>query len=229
MLTVGGHRTPGVLIRPVVSSSACSAAQITQQNTTAANCFNPNQQAGSTNGTYMWSNYAGNRYGSGTAATTFWQTGKLVTTNAKEMEFLKAEAHIRLGNPALAATIINAQGRTSTTGGNLPALTVNGPPQSTADEIRSCVPKRKDGTCGDLFDALKYEKRLELYGLEVIIPWADARGWGILLPGSVCMLAIPNREFDAIGLGPQKYTFGGNNPGSVGRGPAASGATCTDP
>jgi hypothetical protein len=177
----------------------------------------------------MWSNYAGARFGTGTAATDHWRAGQLATTNAKEMEFLKAEAHIRLGNLATAATIINAQGRTSSTGGNLPALTTAGPPQSTPEEIRSCVPKRKDGTCGDLFDALKYEKRVELYGLEAIIPYADARGWGLMIPGSICMLAIPNRETEAIGRGDLNYTFGGNNPGSVGRPPAASGATCTDP
>jgi hypothetical protein len=226
-LLTGGHKTPGVLIRPVISTTACSAAQRTAQNASAANCFNPNQQFSSSQGTYMWSNYAGNRYGAGLASTDYWRTGRLVTTNAKEMEFLKAEAYIRLGQPALAVAIINAQGRV--TNGKLPALTVNGPPQSTAEELRTCVPKRKDGTCGDLFDALRYEKRLELYGLEALIPWADARGWGLMVNGSICMLAIPNRETDAIGRADMNYTFGGNTPGSVGLGPAASGATCTDP
>lgn len=225
-LVTGGHKVPGVLIRPVISVNPCSSAQRTQQNASAANCFNPNQQFSSTNGTYMWSNYAGHRYGGGTASTLYWESGRLATTSAEEMAFLRAEAHLRLGNPQMAADLINAQGRVSD--GKLPPLTVLGPPQSTPEEIRTCVPKRKDGTCGDLFDALKYEKRLELYGLEVLIPFADARGWGLLVPGSICMLAIPNRETDAIGRADLNYTFGGNSPGSVGQGPAASGATCTD-
>ena len=231
-LTMGGHRTPGSLIRPVISSLTCTSTMLAAQpGTNAATCFRPLQEFGTVGGlSYMFSNYMGYRYG--TAGADHWYTGRLVTTNAKEMEFLKAEAHFHKGNKAQTVAIINAQGRTkprTAQGGELPAVTLAGPPQSTPEEQRTCVPKRKDGTCGDLFDALKYEKRLELYGLEAIIPFADARGWGLMLEGSICNLAIPNRETDAIGRGDLNYTFGGNAPGSVGRGPAASGAICSDP
>jgi hypothetical protein len=224
--SAAGYKVAGTYFRVIVQTSSttiCTAQELIDRASvgegTAATCWKASQSFTANNGTYMWSIYAGNKY-----STTYWQTGTLNSVTAKEMNFLQAEAQIRLGHPELAFPIINLQGRTTV--GLLPALTINGPPQGTATEIRSCVPKRADGTCGNLLDALMYEKRIEMSGTEAIIMWADARGWGMLLPGSWCNVPIPNRETQALGL--PSYTFGGDSPGSVGQGPALSGASCTD-
>ena len=140
-----------------------------------------------------------------------------------EVEMLKAEAYIRLNNPAAALPFIN---RTRVANGNLPPVDLNGPPKSTPEEIAGCVPRRYDGTCGDLWDALIYEKRIETFGTHGLIPWADGRGWGCLLEGTLTELPIPARQLDLMneaaieaGLPPVPlYTFGGR-PGERGSAP----------
>ena len=139
----------------------------------------------------------------------------------KEMNFLRAEANYRLGNLQTAADIINAQGRVDI--GGLDPVTVAG-----TGSLPTCIPRTFDtGACGDLWDALMYEKRIETFGTEPMIPWADARGWGLMTEeGTICQLAPPGRELEVIGM--TYYTFGGNAIGSVGRAPAMSGAKCSD-
>jgi hypothetical protein len=122
-----------------------------------------------------------------------------------EMDFIRAEALFRLGRKAEAAAIIN---KTRVANGKLPEVTVDGPPAG-----RACVPKKDDGTCGDLWDALMYEKRLETYGLEPIIPFADRRGWGLLMKGSLIHFPVTGRELQT--LGKPVYTYGGDLPGSA--------------
>jgi hypothetical protein len=122
-----------------------------------------------------------------------------------EMDFLLAEAHMRSNPPDLAAAvqIIN---RTRETNGELRPVTTAGVPVTS-----DCVPRRWDGTCGDLWDALVYEKRLETYG--TAIAFFDARGWGCLLEGTPTQLPIPSTQLDIMRK--PSYTFGGN-PGQVG-------------
>ena len=144
-----------------------------------------------------------------------------ISLTVDEMNLLRAEAEWRAGRFASAAALINIS---RTRDDALPALTctgavgseVCGPPQATPAEIASCVPKRWDGTCGDLRDALMYEKRVQLYGREGIIPWADLRGWGCLLEGTPLHLPVPAKDLDLLGL--PRYTFGGN-PGAPGSAP----------
>jgi hypothetical protein len=62
-----------------------------------------------------------------------------------------------------------------------------------------------------------YEKRIETFGSHGLIPWADGRGWGCLLPGTVTELPIPARQLDL--MDEPNYTFGGN-PGQRGSAPA---------
>ena len=130
-----------------------------------------------------------------------------------EVDFLKAEALIRLNRAAEALPIINQRRETN---GGLPPVTIDGPPQTTAEEIASCVPKRYDGSCGDLWDAFMYEKRIETFGLHGVIPWADGRGWGCLLAGTLTELPIPARQLDLLEL--PNYSFGGS-PGQRGSAP----------
>lgn len=140
-----------------------------------------------------------------------------IVLTVNEMNLLKAEALIRLGRAAEAVDIINTT-RTQIIGPgpNLAPVSLTGTtsPSSTAAEIAACVPKRADGTCGDLFDALIYEKRLLTYGYDALTAFADMRGWGCLVPGTPLQLPVPADQL--ILMGKPVYTFGGNPAGDAG-------------
>jgi hypothetical protein len=78
------------------------------------------------------------------------------------------------------------------------------------------VPQRVDGSCGGLWDALIYEKRLLTYGYDPMTAFSDMRGWGCLEAGTP--LHIPVGEDQLQLLGVPKYTFGGR-PGQPGNAP----------
>jgi hypothetical protein len=144
-------------------------------------------------------------------------TRQHVVLTVAEMNMLKAEAFIRLGREQEAADIINVT-RTAPIGAgpNLAPVTVNGTvgPSATPAEIAACVPKRTDGTCGDLWDALIYEKRLITYGYDALTAFADMRGWGCLAQGTPLQLPVPADQLILMGL--PVYTFGGTGPSSAG-------------
>ncbi len=131
-----------------------------------------------------------------------------------EIRLLAAEGYLRLGNVAQAAVLIDS----SRVGvGKLPSLVaagitdtltpvpgVNGVPGSN-----SCVPRVPDSApappaapyrkskCGNIWDALKWEYRMETayagYGT-----WFFAgRGWGDLPQGTALNWPVPNQEMDA--------------------------------
>lgn len=154
-------------------------------------------------GTYMLSRYRNIRY-LVPPLNNYHQTGLITTMSLDEMKFLKAEALWRLNRRTEAAALINPSRLAS----NLPAVDENGPPAG-----RACVPKREDGTCGDLFDAIQYEKRIELFPTEALISFADARGWGKLLPGTPIHFPVHGRELETMGF--PYYTFGGGGVGSA--------------
>ena len=198
--------------------SNCSSSQAAARGETAAVCWNP-VNASSSGGTYRRSLYASRKWG----GSTHYNTGNLVTMSVKEMNFLRAEALLRDGMDAAAATLINAQGRQTV--GLLPPATATG-----SGVLPTCVPRKlyaTTPTCGDLWDVLMYEKRVETHGVEAIIPFADWRGWGMMPEGTICMFAPPGRELERIVV--PYYTFGGEWPGSVGQAPRANGATCGEP
>jgi hypothetical protein len=150
----------------------------------------------------QWPNQGGGRNNDNDAGLNGMQDDMMLPV---EMELLLAEAHMRSSPPDLnaAVTIIN---NTRENLGELPPVTTSGVPQSN-----DCVPKRWDGSCGDLFDALMYEKRLETYG--TAIAFFDARGWGCLLEGTPLQLPIPATQLDIM----QKpiYSYGGTGPGAA--------------
>jgi hypothetical protein len=92
--------------------------------------------------------------------------------------------------------------------GQLAPVTVDGPPDDA-----QCVPRKTTGGCGSLWDALRYEKTLELAGIEGAISWWDARGWGTLQEGTLVHFPVPGREIDNLGIA--NYTFGGGGEGSA--------------
>jgi len=172
-----------------------------------------------------WSKYTYQRFGTGNQ----YRDSLNILIASPELDQLRAEGYIRTGQAALAVPIINktrvgvvactgtgctpANG-TGAYGGNLPPVDVNGPPKTTPAQIASCVPKRRDGTCGDLMDALMYEKRLEqVGGFEVSVMFTDWRGWGQMAPGTWIHMPVHSRELFTLGI--PYYTTGGTNPGSV--------------
>jgi hypothetical protein len=86
--------------------------------------------------------------------------------------------------------------------GQLPPVTVDGPPDDAA-----CVPRRVTGECGSLWDALMHERNLENMAIEGTIMWWDFRGLGRLMEGTVLHFPVSGIEIENLGL--PLYTFGG--------------------
>ena len=75
------------------------------------------------------------------------------------------------------------------------------------------MPRKDNGDCGDLLDAMLYEKRIELQAVESILHWADWRAFGKLAKGSLVQFPVHGRELQTLGL--PIYSFGGDLPGSA--------------
>ena len=140
--------------------------------------------------------YFFHRYGSGTS----WENGPLPLVNVAEMDLLKAEGLIRLGRADEAIPLINKYREQN---GGLPPVDINGVPGTAPD----CVPRKLDGSCGSLWDALRYEKRIETLGLEGGPAYYDARGWNFLAANTPIHFPIPLRDLELLSIAP--YTFGG--------------------
>jgi hypothetical protein len=115
-----------------------------------------------------------------------------------EMNFLIAEAHIRMNNPELALPIINAS-RVAT--GELPPATVTGVSGAR------CTPRTITGACGDLLETLFYEKIIENLFLSAGSDFFDYRGFGQLRSGTPIHLPVPAGELETLAL--PLYTLGG--------------------
>jgi hypothetical protein len=114
-----------------------------------------------------------------------------------EMDLLRAEALFRTGDLDGAADIVNV----TRTAAGLNATDASG-------VNTSCVPRLPSGDCGDLWEMLKWEVRLEtLYKGLNMAPWYfHGRGWGDLAQGSFLQLPVPARELELLGM--PAYTFG---------------------
>lgn len=124
-----------------------------------------------------------------------------------ELEFLKAEALFRTGDLAGAMEIVNDWRAV----GDLPPFTdPNGVAPGGTD---MCVPQNEDGSCGDLWEALKYEKRMEIYQYGMGTAMFDDRGWGDLVTGTAIMLPVPAEELQLLLM--DLYTFGGDQGGAA--------------
>ena len=127
-----------------------------------------------------------------------------------ENDLLAAEAYLRTGDIAKAATLID---KTRTTAG-LPAL--SGAITSLTQEVpggRACVPRIPVGPsftttqCGTILEALKWEKRMETAYTVYGAWYFDSRGWGDLPEGTPLSWPVPYQELDARLL--PLYTLGG--------------------
>jgi hypothetical protein len=79
----------------------------------------------------------------------------------------------------------------------------------------SCVPKLPNGSCGDLWEMIKWEKRMEITGTGIAGAgwWFDSRGWGDLWYESPIQFPIPCGELQVLQMLPCN-TYGG--PGGEG-------------
>jgi hypothetical protein len=127
-----------------------------------------------------------------------------------ENDMLGAEGHIRRGNIPAAAALID---RTRTTAG-LPALA--GAVTSGTQPVpggAQCVPRIPVGpnftstACGNIFEAMKWEKRMETAYTTYGAWFFDSRGWGDLPIGTPVHWPVPNQELDARAL--PIYNLGG--------------------
>jgi len=127
------------------------------------------------------------------------RTGDVPEIPMDEMNLLKAEGLYNQGDMAGAAAIVN---QTRTLNG-LNATDANG-------TNTSCVPKLPDGSCGDLWEMLKWEKRLQIQwkGLFTAPWWFDSRGWGDLWVNTPLQFPVPCKELQTLQILPC-YSFGG--------------------
>ena len=165
-------------------------------------------------GTGQRSFYFFHRYGGGTS----YQSGPIPIVNVAEMDLLKAEALIRLNRATEAIPLIN---KYRVTNGQLPPVTIDGVPGTAPN----CTPRKLNGQCGSLWDALRYEKVIETMGLEGGTAWYDARGWEYLAQNTPIHFPIPIADLELLNL--ETYTFGGA--GGTGGAPAPNPERCPVP
>ncbi|HEY9225169.1 MAG TPA: hypothetical protein VIP11_00895 [Gemmatimonadaceae bacterium] len=172
--------------------------------------YNANNIFQAARGTYRYSHYYYLRNGAGAT----WETGPQLALTVTEMDLLKAEALIRLGRAADAVPLIN---KSRIANGQLPPVTTSGPPDEPG-----CVPRKASGACGSLWDALRYEKGVEMLGVDGVTAFLDARGWQTLAANSITQLPVPGRELATLQR--SLYTFGG--PGGLSSAPPPDPERC---
>jgi hypothetical protein len=152
-------------------------------------------------------------------------TGQFVLASEDENRLYRAEALLRLGRVAEGVQLINVtRTRAQRVGNttfptNLPPIVATAITDRVPEVNGQCVPRRANGECGDVMDALMYERDIELTGIEPTFRWMDRRGFGQLRDGVWTELPIPARYLSSLGV--PVYTFGG-----VG---GDSSARCTAP
>lgn len=206
MTTVRDRRIDGLTTRPATCQRAPSSASCgLYMGYHGSTVFNIDRGLG------QRSFYFFHRYGQGTS----WQSGPIPVVNVAEMDLLKAEGLIRLNRADEAVPLIN---KYRVTNGQLPAVTVNGVPGTAPN----CTPRRLSGACGSLWDALRYEKRIETLGLEGGPAYYDGRGWDFLVQNTPIHFPVPRNDLELLAL--EIYTFGGA-PGA-GAAPAPNWEKC---
>ena len=118
-----------------------------------------------------------------------------------EVNGLAAEAAYRTGNFVLASNYVDSTRVPAGLSAITPlALTAVGTVQG-AGSTAACIPKVPTGAqgpvvCGGLFEAIKYEKRLETAYTSYGAWFFDMRGWGDLPKGTSVQWAVPWQELD---------------------------------
>lgn len=150
---------------------------------------------------FGWSNYDHVRFytwnviGSGTA-----RNGPVTYMTKAEIDMLQAEGLYRKGDRAGAAALVNV----TRVKNGLPAIT-NFTETAVVPGGNACVPKVPLAPsfntvgCGTLWDALKYEKRIETAYTHYSAWFLDGRGWGELPKDTPLFWAVPYQELQTRG------------------------------
>jgi hypothetical protein len=149
---------------------------------------------------YQWTRHQ-NRFNLPDASRHNSGTTPMIT--ADENRLLRAEALLRTGAVQEAVDLINVTRTRAHLGSSLPALTIAGAPLVAG----ACVPRTDAGACGSVMTALRYERMVELAGMDALRGYADSRGFGILPDGALTSFPVPGNILDLYGM--PIYTFGG--------------------
>jgi hypothetical protein len=126
-------------------------------------------------------------------------TGPYVEMSATEIDMLAAEGYIRTGNLAAAAALIDKT-RIKNGLGSIGVPASATAPYSTAADCVPRVPQAPSFTstaCGNILEAMKYEKRMETAFTGFLVWFADGRGWGDLVTGTPVEWPVPYQEMQS--------------------------------
>lgn len=120
--------------------------------------------------------------------------GPWIEMSKVEIDMLAAEGYIRKGDYASAATLINK----SRTAAGLKPVTATADGGNTGSACVPLVPNGSGGVkCGDIMEAMKWEKRMETAYTGYGQWYFDARGWGDLPEGTPLEWPVPYQEMDS--------------------------------
>lgn len=125
--------------------------------------------------------------------------GPAIALSKAETDMLAAEGYMRTGRTALAVPLINVYRLRA----GLPEIPPTTDENTTVPGGNACVPQvpQPPGytttACGDVFEAMKWEKRLETSFTGYAQWYIDSRGWGDLVQGTVLEWPVPWQELYA--------------------------------
>ena len=143
------------------------------------------------------------------------QNGPIVFFTKVENDMLQAEGLIRKGSFAAAAALINV----TRTKNGLPALTALDN-TSPVPGGANCVPKVPVApytvvACGNMMEAMKWEKRIETAYTHFAAWYLDSRGWGDLAENTPLFWAVPYQDLQSRGFAPSAIYSAGNGVGTA--------------
>lgn len=134
------------------------------------------------------------------------RVGPWPVMTAAEIRLLAAEGYFRTGNFPLMISRINVSRQAQ---GQLPAIGAIADTLTPVSVGQSCVPKVPDPNhalgayrgwkCGNVWDALKYEYRLETAYTGYGNWYFPGRGWGDVPQGTATQWPVPYQEMDSRG------------------------------
>lgn len=136
------------------------------------------------------------------------RVGAWVTYSKAENDMYAAEGYLRTGDVASAARLINV----TRVRNNLPPIPAGisataGVPDAAGGSA-GCVPRVPDPAqgfiatmCGSIFEAMKWESRMESAYASYAAWYFNGRGWGDLPEGTAVHFPVPFQEADARNVG----------------------------
>ncbi len=126
-------------------------------------------------------------------------TGPYTDMSKTEVDMLAAEGYIRTGNLAAAAALIDL----TRIKNGLPSVGVPASASAPISTAADCVPRVPQAptftstACGSILEAMKYEKRMETSFTGYLVWYADNRGWGDLVTGTIVEWPVPYQEMQS--------------------------------